>query len=84
MGVAMTFMCTTVSTPGPLDHLGDHRVADVGADELGVADVVGGRDDVDADHLADPPLGADSIRANRPPRYRETPVTSTTSPCARA
>ena len=36
----MTFMCTTVSTPALLDDLRDHRVADVGAHELGVADVV--------------------------------------------
>ena len=40
VGVAMTFMCTTVSTPELLDDPADHRVADVGAHELDVADVV--------------------------------------------
>ena len=52
-GVAMTFMWTTVSTPGLGDDLGDHRVADVGTDELSTADVQRWRDDVDADHPFD-------------------------------
>ena len=34
-GVAMTLMCTTVSTSAAGDDLGDDRVADVGAHELG-------------------------------------------------
>jgi len=36
-----------------LDDPPDHRVADVGAHELDVADVLRGRDDVDADHPVD-------------------------------
>ncbi len=35
------------------DHLGDDRVADVGADELRAAEVGARRDDVDADHSVD-------------------------------
>ncbi len=38
-----------VDLRGP-DHLGDDRVADVGPDELGAAQVRARRQDVDADH----------------------------------
>jgi hypothetical protein len=63
---------------GPRDHLRDDRVADVGAHELGVPDVVRRGHDVDADDVADAGcLG--QRRAKLPPRYRDTPVTRTTS-----
>ena len=48
------------------DDLADHRVADVGAHELGAADVAG-RDDVDADD-ADTEGSWVRARANCPPR----------------
>ena len=45
-----------------LDDAGDHRVADVRADELDVADVVARRDDVDADDPRDGRLLAEPAR----------------------
>ena len=44
------------------DHLGDHRVADVGADERHVAEVLARRDDVDADHPLDAGVGGQPAR----------------------
>ena len=52
-GVAMTLMWTTVSTSSFAEHLGDDRAADVGADEVDVADVTARRDDIDADDAVD-------------------------------
>ena len=65
VGVAMTFMWTTVSTPR-LDDPGDHRVADVGADELDVADVARWRDDVDTDDPLDRRVGTGPAREEAP------------------
>src|SRR5262249_44320934 len=42
------------------DHLGDHRVADVGADERDVADVVARGYGVDADHALDAGVGGEA------------------------
>ena len=71
-GVEMTLMCTTVSTSLLGDHLGDHRVADVGAHERDVADVTARRDDVDADDPADVRVGGER-RARNDDRGRERP-----------
>jgi hypothetical protein len=48
------------------DHLGDHRVADVGADERDVADVVARGYGVDADHPVDAGVGGEAAREPTP------------------
>ena len=58
----MTLMCTTVSTAAGRDDLGDDRVADVGAHELGATEVLRGRDEVDPDDPLDGGLGRELAR----------------------
>ena len=53
------------------DHLGDHRVADVGADERDVADVAARRDDVDADDPVDGRVGGERAREPAPEVSRD-------------